>query len=376
MSLSKSDNSRYHMIYNLNFELTIMIDYIKSKKFTIPTFMFFVMAYGVFVLGIYAKNHKIPFYDLISTQVLVAIGGTSLFLIILSILYLAIYFVMAGHSFDFVFDTISYEKKANKVLYFLFSLLFSLSFFQFSLDISNFYVPAATMIIALSFLCIMFFLEKNGKEYKLFIISFALLLFNYVFFVISGFIFLFINKYYDSPAYNIFLTIIFFFSLIIPGISRDDRCSRFKPTLELEREKTEKNINKIKLSAIITMVVLFLSPVLTKVSDTVINFIGIGYEERCYYSDDLHQYKIPNTSIQQYDGVSKIFVLSDVSNKVYISKFESPLFYYSFNYESLNRIACFKSPDIEVMTLIPVVGYVLLRVSNSMVVPTDNSSVT
>ncbi|HEP0305476.1 TPA: hypothetical protein QIS90_001289 [Providencia rettgeri] len=112
-------------------------------------------------------------------------------------------------------------------------------------------------------------------------------------------------------------------------------------------KKQIKKDNKTSLNITIGLMILFTTPAWTNISNTVIKIIGIGYEERCYYSDDLNKYNVPDELIDTSNGISKIFVLSDVSNKIYVGKSSEPIFFYSFTYSNLNRIKCFKSSTIE-----------------------------
>lgn len=321
-----------------------MIKIFKNKLLSISSFIFLLSIYGVIVLSTYANRHKIPFYDLISSQVLIAVGGAAFVLIILSSFYLAIAIWSTVQLSIFMLkDNIS-NKLTWKVLYIAYSFVFSVGFLIFSLNVDEYYIPCAVAL--LSFIPLYFINEIYGKKNIMIFLFKCLILFLAVLFIFcfGGFVFLLINKINEPPYYNIFLSFVLFLSLIsiVPDIFNQKKSKIIIVMNSLEKKKNERKKleSKIVYFLSVGLVVLFVLPLKTDVSDNIIKFIGIGYEERCYYSQDLIGHKIPNDLIDKKDDISKIFVLSDISNKIYLSGFDGTFFSYSFNYEKLNRIAC------------------------------------
>lgn len=110
--------------------------------------------------------------------------------------------------------------------------------------------------------------------------------------------------------------------------------------------------NKIELDSIksnvfllsFVMIVFILTIIMAgRGADKIITKIGLGFEERCYLYGDMIQYNIPEQYIsRKNDTVLSIFVLSDISNEMYIGHKENEEinFGYSFKYKNLNQISC------------------------------------
>lgn len=78
-------------------------------------------------------------------------------------------------------------------------------------------------------------------------------------------------------------------------------------------------------------------------TDKVITKIGVGFEERCYLSENINQYNIPDKYVsRKNNAILSVFVLSDISNEMYIGHKENDEinFGYSFKYKNLNQISC------------------------------------
>lgn len=321
-----------------------MINFFKNKLLTIPAFIFFLTVYGVIVLSTYASRHRIPFYDLISSQALIAIGGASLILIIFSSLYLAMAIWVTFQLSKYVLKDNFSDNPKWLILYITYALMLSISFFIFTMDVDDFYISITIAILSFIPLSI---INKLGKKE-----SSHWLLFKFVLFCIvilfaiflGGLIFLLINKINESIYYDAFLSLFLFFSLIfiLPVKIKESKKNIIIVMNPEERKRylRKKLESKVIYYSLVGLVVILILPLKTNVSDNVIKYIGIGFEDRCYYSQDLIGHKIPNYLIDEENGISKVFVLSDISNKIYLSGLDGEFFSYSFNYERLNRIAC------------------------------------
>lgn len=324
-----------------------MINFFKNKLLTIPAFIFFLTVYGVIVLSAYANQHKIPLYDLISSQALIAIGGASFVLIILSCLYLAMAILGTVYSSGLLLKNNFSDSLDWKVLYLVYSSILTIGFFVFTLEMDELYAPS--IITLISFIPLAIINNKYKKENSiLFLIKFIIFSMTILFFnSFGGFIFLLINNISETPQYNVFLSIVLFSSLIfiVPSLIKENKFKNnniMKTENVNDENKTRRELeSRIIYFSAVFLVVMLILPLKTNISDNTIKFLGIGYEERCYYSDDLKEHKIPKELIEIKNNISKIFVLSDVSNKIYISGFDGVHFSYSFNYGNLNRISCF-----------------------------------
>ncbi len=323
-----------------------MLTHIKKNLPTISGFIFFLTIHGIFILGVYAKNNKLPFYELITSQMLISIGGASVFIIIFSVFYLILFSFITPFLSEMLFGKISLVSNVDKSLYLLYSLIISFSFYVFSLDINELFIPIAIALLAFIPLKIIINYKANSILFFIKFIPFVFM--TTISLILFGFIFIIINDVADTRYYNLFLSIIYFISLIIPvrsswGIVKN----RFelKTTSEIKHENILRHESNIRYIKAISISVIFTLPLFTNESSAVIKFIGVGNENRCYYSEDISKYKIPMDLIEKSkDGtISKVFVIADISNKMYLgkdSKMNDVGFQYSFYYESINRVKC------------------------------------
>lgn len=71
--------------------------------------------------------------------------------------------------------------------------------------------------------------------------------------------------------------------------------------------------------------------------------IGVGFNERCYFTDEINKFRIPEKYItHKNNAISSIFVLSDISNEISVGykQDEKINFVYSFIYKEINQVSC------------------------------------
>lgn len=308
-----------------------MFEYIKNNLASCLT-LFLLIPSTIGAINLFAYSHKygLVFFDFINSQLMMATGVLYLCMIAASMGYFLIFFFLITKLSNSVFIDIPNAERKDYSYAFIVSIcmaILALAFLLILIDTK--YIYLSSIFILLSFLFYIFIINKKSFLGYLKVIScfaFFIIITSFLFYIAS-LVFIFINKIDNEIYLSIALSIIYFFSGIrVPVI------------------KTENRKNEYYTYASIVTMIIFILPLTTDGGNNVIKTLGIGYENRCFYSRDLNTYHIPdNVQVPLNDEITQLFILSDVSNVMNLGVQENrhiSKLMYSFKHENLSRISC------------------------------------
>ncbi|WP_407579547.1 hypothetical protein [Citrobacter koseri] len=304
---------------------------IKNNFSLVP---FLCATLGAWFLQAFAVQHFVKFMDLINTPLLITVGA--IFLIILmafsTIIIPAVYF--SSKITKLAVSKITKPTEKNKIPYALF-LTHALVSGILSYNLS--YAGIFGIILAYCFSIIIYMLinMKDGNllstiKNAIFVTG-LLITIIFISYVAFGFPIIILNYNtsdifdgeiitaitvslitwvltsvsYTSPDNNTRQKVVFYTSLIV--------CSSFAASILLE----------------------------TQFSEKIVRIIGMGLQERCYYTTDLEKYRIPTELITRIDNQrTKLFVVADTGEKVYISRDSLYKTSFIFKNDGLSETPC------------------------------------
>ncbi|MEX6149615.1 hypothetical protein [Providencia hangzhouensis] len=312
-----------------------MLDYIKNNVVACLSLLMFIVSFqGAMTLFSYANNHGLSFYDFMQPQLITAAGVMHLLMILSSSIFI-VYFLFITYTLsDYVFikntKQIFYDKKPI-IIKLILILLLSLSLLITLNNDSDFLISCATTLLTTPFYLSITKKRILKEEAKSAAIWLAFAFLSQLTLLLTAYIFIQINVIEDSFIIKVFLVSIYILTMIY-NIARKNN----------DATNEEKKTNYI-VYGFILLILVFIVPLTSKGSDRVINKIGVGFQEKCFYTIDLENYHIPDDAkIDRYDGISSVFVLSDISKKMSLGsphKDKTHLLF-SFEYTQLNEVAC------------------------------------
>lgn len=284
---------------------------------------------GAVSLFVYCNEYGIPFYKMMQSQIFIAIGVLHTIVVVLSIFFilLSLFFIYKLHRWFLIIEpTIKVVFIETK------TLLLLMAIFPFlSLLIMIYEDYSIFLIFSFSLLPIPFYyvlVKKTNGKIKSFLIIYSFFLITPQIYVISCLFFSVLNVINLSSRLGIILS--FFYYLFVVCLLKN----------KIEFNSIKSNIF---LLSFVTVTVILILIIVGRGADKVISKIGVGFEERCYLSENIRQYNIPEQYVfHKNDTILSLFVLSDISNEMYIGHKENDKinFGYSFKYKNLNQVSC------------------------------------
>lgn len=315
--------------------MVTMLEYIKNNVVACLSLLMFIVSFqGAMTLFSYANNHGLSFYDFMQPQLITAAGVMHLLMILSSSIFI-VYFLFITYTLsDYVFikntKQIFYDKRPI-IIKLILILLLSLSLLITLNNDSDFLISCATTLLTTPFYLSITKKRTLKEEAKSAAIWLAFAFLSQLTLLLTAYIFIQINVIEDSFIIKVFLVSIYILTMIY-NIARKNN----------DATSEEKKTNYI-VYGFILLILVFIVPLTSKGSDRVINKIGVGFQEKCFYTIDLENYHIPDDAkIDRYGGISSVFVLSDISKKMSLGsphKDKTHLLF-SFEYTQLNEVAC------------------------------------
>ena len=315
--------------------MVTMLEYIKDNIVACLSLLMFIVSFqGAMTLFSYANNHGLSFYDFMQPQLITAAGVMHLLMILSSSIFI-VYFLFVTYTLSnyiFIKNTkqIFYDKRP-KIIKSILTLLLSISLSASLSGYGDFLISCSISLLTIPFYLSITKKRTIKEEVKSAIVWLAFASLSQLTLLFTAYIFIRINVIENNFVIKVFL-VGFYFITLAYNIDRRNK----KPTSE------EKKTNYIVYGFIFLMLI-FIVPLTSKGSDKVINKIGVGFQEKCFYTIDLENYHIPeDAKIDRYDGISSVFVLSDISKKISLGsphKDKTHLLF-SFEYTQLNEVAC------------------------------------
>lgn len=289
----------------------------------------FVSFLGSVSLFVYCNEYNIPFYKMMQSQIFIAMGVLHMIVVMLSIAFilLSLFVIYKLYGWIFIIEpTIKVIFIENK------TLLLLMTIFPFLSLLIMIYVDYSIFLIFMfSILPVPFYYmlaRKTNRKIKSFIMIYSFFLITPQFYVIMCLLFSSLNVIELSSHLGLLLSFVYYLSVVY----------LLENKIELDSIKS----NVFLLSFV--MIVFILTIIMAgRGADKIITKIGLGFEERCYLYGDMIQYNIPEQYIsRKNDTVLSIFVLSDISNEMYIGhkKNDEVKFVYSFKYKNINQVSC------------------------------------
>ncbi|HCN41493.1 MAG TPA: hypothetical protein DIS95_03640 [Proteus vulgaris] len=289
------------IFYETNRHLNNIIKMIEPIKKIKKTLLYLPAIYGVLSIIIYCNNNNIKFIDLINIKIITTIG-------IFTIVFTFIYIIYTGLCFLLALEN---EKTLNKDSQYknltdISKIIIYLSISACIYNIINYddtSIPLIVIIISLFIIPAIITLKKSSKA-KLYKIAFFLFLTTIIIFIYLLILYSLTlvsnNSNNESFHYIIFLYGILYLALMIIMTSFKD---------------------KINSSIFLfTLGIILLTPVLLQ-SNFQIKASGIGYEYRCYSSNEITSLGIPKKFTTPISEItSKVFILAKTDEIMYIKK--------------------------------------------------------
>ncbi|HDF2344304.1 TPA: hypothetical protein PC598_003962 [Morganella morganii] len=295
----------------------------------VSIFTLLISFLGAVSLFVYCNEYDIPFYKMMQSQIFIAMGVLHTVVVVLSIFFilLSLFFIYKLYGFIFIIDP------AIKVVFIESKILLPLmAVFPFLSLLIMIYIDCSIFLIFLfSLLPIPFYCvlvsKTNGKIKSLLMI--------YLFFLITPLIYVIACLFFSvlnviNLSSHLGLMLSFFYYLFVVYLLKN----------QIEFDSIKSNVF---LLSFVTAAVILIIIIVGRGADKVITKIGVGFEERCYLSEDIRQYNIPEQYVfRKNDTILSLFVLSDISNEIYIGHKENNEinFGYSFKYKNLNQVSC------------------------------------
>lgn len=291
--------------------------------------MLLISFLGSVSLFSYSHYYNLPFYKLIQPQIITAIGVLHAIIIIISFIFLSYALFIIHYSYKIMFSVapsikpLFIEEKGLFLVIALFPLLSLLSMIYIDFNIY--------LIMTFSFLptpLYYIFAKKTTEKLKSLLAMLLFFSIPPIFYIVICLLFSDINKIELSTPLGLFLSSGYFLSII------------FLLENTIDKKKLNENMTYLLFIAFFIIISIILSG---RGSDRAINMIGAGFNERCYFTDEINKFRIPEKYItHKSNKISSIFVLSDISNKISVG-YESDKkisFVYSFKYEKINQMSC------------------------------------
>ncbi|WP_433587224.1 hypothetical protein [Providencia alcalifaciens] len=312
-----------------------MLEYIKNNIVAcLSLLMFIVSFHGAMTLFSYANNHGLSFYDFMQPQLITAAGVMHLLMILSSSIFIVYFLIITYTLSNYVFikntKQIFYDKKPI-IIKLILTFLLSLSLLVSINNDSDILISCSITLLTTPFYLSITKKRKCKEEIKSTIVWLAFAFLSQLTLLFTAYLFIKVNVIEDSFIIKVFL-ISFYMLTMIYNIARKN--------INTSNEDKKSNY---KIYGIVLIMLVFIVPLTSKGSDKVIDKIGVGFQDRCFYTADLKKYHIPDDiKIDRYGGISSVFVLSDISKKMSLGSpyRDKTHLLFSFEYTQLNEVAC------------------------------------
>ncbi|MDH0357128.1 hypothetical protein [Morganella sp. GD04133] len=295
----------------------------------VSIFTLLISFLGAVSLFVYCNEYGIPFYKMMQSQIFIAMGVLHTTVVVLSIFFilLSLFFIYKLHKWVLVIEpTIKVVFIETKILLPLMAIFPFLSLLIMIYKDYSIFLIFLFSILPIPFYCAL--VKKTAGKIKSFLIIYSFFLITPQIYVIACLFFSVLNVINLSSRLGIILSFFYYFFVV---------CS-LKNQIKFDFIKSN-----IFLLSFVTVAVILIIIIVGRGADKVITKIGVGFEERCYLSENIRQYNIPEKYVfRKNDTILSLFVLSDISNEMYIGHKENEEinFGYSFKYKNLNQVSC------------------------------------
>lgn len=294
---------------------------------------------GAWFIYSFVHTHGVKFIDLMQTNFLISFGAFSFIIILFVILiFMASFFISPIIVRSLYFNIILKEKvKKDKKRKNLCTLYFVSCGF---IALIGFYKPIIGVIFLLFLVgCYHFTIIKNPLHPNRIYKTIKLLIYTIFLSITPYFILLCLSitlnfNIESSISFNSILQsgFILLTVIILAGAGFADRHQRIKDT---------KNRTQCYLVLSLVICLYMFTAFSEGISEKIVNLIGLGYEDRCYYDVDLEQYSIPDEFTQdKFNKKTKLFIVADINGKMYISSKNKHTTKFYFTAKELSQVSC------------------------------------
>lgn len=296
---------------------------------------------GAWFLFNYANSHGVSFIDLIKTDLIISYGALSLFTLAI-ISYVLSFAVFISPKITLYFykkalmkSRVNDKRKRIKI-YITYSLAMSILngvlYQQWKIGIGLYLIGFMTVsYITVQRHTFLNYLKQLG------IVSFNTL----TYLIMTYVIFLLFSRLLNftlEPGNSVNSAIKILVLIVLPLIFSMSGLSSLK---------TKKKDTKTTLYfylVLLFFVITYLSTAFSSsISENVTRMIGLGFQTRCYYTEDLKKYKIPNNMATKLDNNrTQLFIIADIDGKIYISQNKEHSAEFLFTAKDLTQINCKK----------------------------------
>ncbi|EMJ2323355.1 hypothetical protein V7L32_003788 [Salmonella enterica] len=312
-------------------EFSIIFRKIKNNT---TFFAFLSTIFGAWFLQAFSAQHIVRFMDLINTSLVITAGAIFLIILIVFLIFIipAIYF--SFKLTNLIVSKITKSTEKNKFPH-IFFIIHAVVSGILSCHLS--YVGIIIIASAYYLLVIIYMLIKTREEglfliiKKAVAITFLLLIIIFISYAEFGLPFILLNYEIHNDIFDNNIIIAIAVSLI---------------TWVLTNISYTYSVSSIKFYTSFIVCSTFALSILleTQFSEKIVHIIGIGLQERCYYTTDLEKYRIPTELSTRIDKQrTKLFVVADTGEKVYISGDSHYQTAFIFRNHGLSEVSCGES---------------------------------